>query len=378
MRTWCKARTGPVGALLFLLLLLNGSLLVALPVKELGAAEPKPDIAPLPDAKPVNKEMAELGRFLYFDNRISGDWGTSCASCHDPAKGWADGQALSRGYTSVEYFRNAPTLLNAKYRARFMWDGRLDGSDLGTLVRDMVTEAHFMNADGRIVQERLKQVPEYVARWEKIFGKNSDPYSPRMFNVIAEFVKTIESRNAPIDRFLKGDDSALSSPAKQGLDLFRSKANCVSCHHGPLASDGKLHRLGVPENPEVLKNPLRTITMLRHYSTSGMPNYMNARSDVGAYAITKDNRDIGKFVTPSLRDLKYTAPYMHNGVFTTLQEVVEFYDRGGGPGSELKALNLSAAEKKALVVFLEAMSGDPVEVKAPEMPDMKARAFGKN
>ncbi len=336
-----------------------------------------PGLSPLPETK-VNKDMAELGRYLFFDNRLSGDWGKSCASCHDPMKGWGDGQPLSAGYTSVEYFRNAPTLLNARLRTRFMWDGRLDGSDLGTLVRDMITEAHFMNADGRIVQERMKQIPEYVAMWEKVFGKNADPYGPRMFNVIAEFVKTIESKNAPIDRYLKGDEGALSGEAKQGLTLFRGKANCISCHNGPIVSDGKLHRLGVPENPEILKNPLRSITMLRHYSTSGMPNYMNARSDVGAYAITKDERDKGKFVTPSLRDLKYTAPYMHNGVFRTLDEVVEFYDRGGGPGGELKALNLSGAEKKALIAFLYAMSGDLVEVKAPEIPEMNARTLGKN
>lgn len=336
------------------------------------------DLAPLAEAKPVNKDMAELGRYLFFDNRISGDWGTSCASCHDPEKGWADGAPLSRGYTSVEYFRNAPTLLNVKYRTRFTWDGRLDGSDLGTLVRDMVTEAHFMNADGRIVQERLKQVPEYVAMWGKIFGKGADPYGPRMFNVIAEYVKTIESKNAPIDRFLKGDAAALSAQAQQGYALFRGKAGCVACHNGPLGSDGQLHRLGVPENAAIAKEPLRMISMLRHYATMGMPNYMNARTDVGAFAVTKDPSDTGKFVTPSLRDLKYTAPYMHNGVFATLDEVVEFYDKGGGAGAEVKSLALSAEEKKALVAFLLALSGDPVSAKAPDLPDMQPRAFGKN
>lgn len=336
------------------------------------------DLAPLPEVKPVNRDMAELGRYLFFDNRISGDWGTSCASCHDPEKGWADGAPLSRGYTSVEYFRNAPTLLNVKYRARFTWDGRLDGSDLGTLVRDMVTEAHFMNADGRIVQERLKQVPEYVAMWEKIFGKGADPYGPRMFNVIAEYVKTIESKNAPIDRLLKGDAAALSAPAQQGYALFRGKAGCIACHNGPLASDGQLHRLGVSENPVIAKEPLRMITMLRHYATLGMPNYMNVRTDVGAFAVTKDTHDTGKFVTPSLRDLKYTAPYMHNGVFTTLDEVVEFYAKGGGAGAEVKPLALSAEEKKALVAFLLALSGDPVIAKAPDLPEMQPRTFGKN
>lgn len=340
-------------------------------------AADQPGLSPLPEAK-INKDMADLGRYLFFDPRVSGDWGTSCASCHDPAKGWGDGQPLSKGYTSVEYFRNAPTLLNARLKTRFMWDGRLDGSDIGTLVRDMVTEAHFLNADGRLDQERLKQIPEYVVMWEKVFGKRSDPYGPRMFTVIAEFVKTIESKNAPIDRYLKGDQAAFSEQQKEGLGLFRGKAACIMCHNGPIASDGKLHRLGVPENPAIAKEPLRMITMLRHYSTSGMPNYMNARTDVGAYAITKDERDRGKFATPSLRDLRYTAPYMHNGVFSTLEEVVDFYDRGGGPGSELKPLGLTAQEKKALLAFLNALSGDPVVAKAPDLPDLKPRQFGKN
>jgi len=278
----------------------------------------------------------------------------------------------------MEYFRNAPTLLNARYKARFMWDGRLDGADLATLVRDMVTETHFMNMDGRLAQERLKQIPEYVAMWEKAFSAGADPYGPRMFNVVGEFLKTIESKNVPLDKYLKGDQSAISSQAKEGLALFTGKANCISCHNGPLASDGKLHRLGVPENPQVWNNPLRAITMLRHYSTNGMPNYMNARTDVGSYAITKNRRDMGKFATPSLRELKYTAPYMHNGIFGTLDDVVAFYDRGGGNDGELKPLNLSDSEKKALVVFLECMSGDALVIKDPGQPDMQPRIFGKN
>lgn len=371
--------SSPNGATILVLAIVLGSfawLAVPSGAGRLLAAD-NPALASLPEAK-INKKMAELGRYLFFDVRISGDWGQSCASCHDPAKGWGDAQALSKGYTSVEYFRNAPSLLNARLKARFMWDGRLDGTDLGTLVRDMVTESPFMNADGRLVQERLKQIPQYVAMWEEIFGKGADPYGPRMFNVIGEFLKTIESKNAPIDRYLKGDQSALTDQQKAGLVVFRGKGACITCHNGPIASDGRLHRPGVPENPTIAKDPQRMITMLRHYSTSGMPNYMNARTDVGAYAITKDERDRGKFLTPSLRDLKYTAPYMHNGVFATLDEVVEFYDRGGGPGSELKPLGLTAEERKALVAFLNAMSGDPVVVKAPDLPDLAVREFGKN
>lgn len=340
------------------------------------ASAPIPSLARLPEAKPGNPAMVELGKKLFFDTRLSGDWGVSCASCHDPDKGWGDGQALSAGYPSTEYFRNAPTLLNSALKKRFMWDGRLDGADMGTLVRDMITEAHTMNMDSRLMQERLSQVPEYVELWQQF--RKDDINGMRVYGVVGEFVKTLRSQNAPIDAFLDGDKSAISPAARQGYALFTGKAACVQCHNGPVASDGMLHRTGVPEHPDVLANPLRTITMLRHYATSGMPNYMNARTDVGAYAITKDAADLGKFATPSLRELKHTAPYMHNGVFATLDEVVEFYDAGGGKDSELKPLNLTGSEKKALVEFLLTLSGDPVVVEAPPAPDFQVRTFGKN
>jgi cytochrome c peroxidase len=336
-----------------------------------------PDLAPMPDSKPGNAAMIELGKFFFFDNRLSGDWGVSCASCHDPQKGWGDGKPLSAGYPSMEHFRNAPTVLNAKHQKRFLWDGRLDGSDAGTLVRDMITETHTMNMDSRLMQERLKQVPEYRALWAK--WRKDDINGMRVYNVIGEFIRGIETSNAAFDKFKKGDETALTAEQKDGYALFKGKAGCVACHNGPIGSDGNLHRTGVPEHPEVLKNPLRTITMLRHYSTSGMPNYMNARSDVGAYAITKDKRDMGKFRTAQLRDLKYTAPYMHNGMFATLDDVIGFYDKGGGEGSVLKPLGLTATERQSLKAFLLSLSGDPVIVKNPGQPDMQVwTTYGKN
>ncbi len=341
-------------------------------------AESTLDLAPLPKAAPLKTELVELGKYLFFDTRLSGDWGVSCATCHDPEKGWGDGQALSAGYPSTLYFRNAPTLLNSRHRNVLMWDGRLDGADLGTLVRDMITESHTMNMDGRLLQERMKQIPQYMALWEKAFGPGKDPYGPATFNVIAEFVKSLESVNAPFDRYKQGDEAALSDEAKRGYALFTGKAGCVACHNGPIGSDGGMHKTGVPEHPEVLSEPLRSITLLRHYAISGMPNYMNARSDVGHYAISKDPADQGKFATPGLRDLKVTAPYMHNGVFATLAEVIDFYDQGGGAGSELKPLGLSAPEKQDLEAFLLSLSGDPLIVAAPELPELDVRTFGKN
>jgi cytochrome c peroxidase len=335
------------------------------------------DLAPLPEPK-FNAKQAELGRYFFFDERMSGDAALSCATCHDPQKGWSDGMPLSKGYPASEYFRNSPTIVNSGFKKRFMWDGRLDGSDMGTLVRDMMTEAHTMNMDGRLAQERVKQVPEYVEMWQTAVKKGDDPNGMRIFNIIGEFVKSVNSKNAPIDKFLKGDQSALNGTQREGYELFKGKANCVSCHNGPLGSDGNLHKTGVPENPAITAEPLRHITMLRHFSTSGMPNYMNTHTDVGSYAITKDPKDKGKFATPSLRDLKYTAPYMHNGMFKTLDEVVDFYSKGGGGGGEVKPLNLGDSEKRALVAFLESLSGDQVVVDKPKLPAYKVRVFGKN
>ncbi len=322
-------------------------------------------ITPLPALVAPNAALVELGRHLFFDARLSGDLSRSCASCHMPAKAWGDGEALSRAYPGSEYFRNAPTLLNVGHRRRLMWDGRLDGSDLGTAVRDMVTEAHFMNADARLVQERIKQLAPLMVLWEQAQGVGTDPYGPKLFEAVAEFIRTLQSCNVPIDRYLRGDRQAISSEAMAGLALFSGKAGCLRCHQGAMLSDAALHHTGVPENPEVWRNPLRAISALRHYATMGMPNYMNARSDVGAYAVSKVPADRGRFLTPSLREIGRTAPYMHNGVFATLAEVVDFYDRGGGPGSELRPLHLSRAERAQLLAFLETLSGDPVQVAVP-------------
>ncbi len=324
-------------------------------------------LAPLPPPPKVNQALAELGRLLFFDTRLSGDLGRSCASCHAPAQGWADGRPLSRAYPGSEYFRNAPGLLNVVHRKRLMWDGRLDGADLPTAVRDMVTEAHFMNADGRLVQERIAQVREYRELSERIWGAASTPYGPQLFVAVGEFLKTLTSREAPIDAYLRGDARALTSGAKAGLKLFTGKAGCSRCHGGAMFSDAKFHRTGVAENPAVWNEPLRTLTMLRHYATSGMPNYMNARSDLGVYAISKVAADRGRFLTPSLRELKHTAPYMHNGTLASLAEVIEFYDHGGGPGSELRPLGLTAREKRDLESFLEALSGklEPFAIPLP-------------
>jgi cytochrome c peroxidase len=340
------------------------------------ASEP-PKLAPIPDPPKVNEASARLGYLLFFDSRLAGDTGNSCGTCHDPAKGWGDGKPLSIGYTGVEYFRNAPGLFNVAFRKTLTWDARLDGSDLATLTRDMITEAHTMNADTRLVQERLKQVPEYAEMFRASFG--ADPYGGSIYTAVGEFLKTIRTTNAPLDKYLRGDHGALSHQQLAGKLIFEGKGGCIACHTGPMLSDGRTHALGVPENPAVTAEPARHITMLRHFAALGTPGYMNLREDIGAFAVTKNPADRRKFNTPSLWDVGQTDPYMHNGVFKTLAEVVDFYDRGGGNGNtELKPLGLSAADKQALVAFLEAMTGDKPTVTPPaKLPDYKVRELGE-
>lgn len=337
-------------------------------------------LQPLPSLEPPKAEQVELGKYLFFEPRLSGDVGVSCDTCHDPATGWGDGKPLSTGYPGSEYFRNAQTLLNAAYYKRNYWDGRMAGSDLPTLVRDHLTEAHFMQVDGRLFVERLRQVPEYEEMFRNAFG--GEPTFGRTLTAVAAFLKTITSRNAPIDRYLKGDTAALSAEAREGLALFQGKAGCIQCHNGPLLSDQKFHALGVRENPGIFAEPLRHITFRRFFRTLGAPNAEQYREDPGLYGVTKQKADWGKFRTPSLREVSRTAPYMHNGSLTTLDDVVAFYDRGGGQHRNksplLKPLGLTVAEKRALVEFLKSLAGDPVVIERPDWPDYKPRKLGEN
>lgn len=313
-------------------------------------------LEPLPPPAVIKPALAKLGRHLFFEPRLSGDGSRSCASCHLPSLGYADGKPLSRGYNGTEYFRNAPGLMSVRLKTRLMWDGRLDGADLPTVVRDMVTEAHFMNADGRLIQERIRQIPELLSLWREAFGAQSQPYGPQLFVAIAEFLKTLDGGDTPIDRVLRGDKVVLPTQVREGMALFSGKGQCIRCHNGVLGTDGKAYRLGVPGHPAIAREPLRMITLLRYHATMGVPDYMAEREDIGSYAVSKQAADRGRFVTPALRGLTHTGPYMHNGVFATLEDVVAFHDQGGGPGSELQPLGLTAGQRAALVAFLRALS----------------------
>ena len=309
-----------------------------------------------------------IGKYLFFDPRLSGDATQSCASCHQPELAYTDGEALNRGYTGTGYFRNAPTVMNTVFNDGYLyWDGRLDALDMPTTVRDHITEAHFMNSDGRLMVERVKQVPEYVQLFEEAYG--SGPSFGKVLGSLTAYVHSLNSGVSPYDAYVAGDDDALSEDAIAGLALFED--NCASCHSGPIFTDNEFYNIGVPENGEIWADPLRHITFRRFFRQLGVPNYRALTADAGLFAVTKDDDDFGAFRTAPLREVAQTAPYMHNGVFDTLDTVVEFYN-------DSLDLDLSSAEMAELVAFLESLSSDLPEVEPTEQPAYQLRPLGDN
>lgn len=326
-----------------------------------------PEASLLPFAEPpktYGDAEVLLGKYLFFDPRLSGDAGISCASCHQPEKAWTDGLALSDGYPSTLYFRNTPTILNTVYYQGYLyWDGRMDGADMPTLVRDHLTEAHFMNTDGRLMTERVKQVPEYVHLFQDAY--QSKPSFGKISNALTAYVHSLNSAPSAYDT------GKLSADAHAGLELFEGKAGCSTCHSGATFSDGSFYTLGVPENPDIWANPLRHITFRRFFRQFGVPNYAALDTDPGLFALTEWEQDWGSFRTAPLRELAHTAPYMHNGVFATLEEVMQFYN-------ESMQLELTSEEIGQIVAFLESLSTGLPEVEVPVLPEYQLRTLGDN
>ncbi|MCP5073192.1 MAG: photosynthetic protein synthase I [Rhodobacteraceae bacterium] len=330
---------------------MGAALLVALAAPGYGQ-----EFGPVPVAE-VDAAKAALGKRLFFDARLSGDAAISCSTCHNPELGFADGLPLAKAYPGSDGFRNAPTLINAALKAAWFHDGRL-GTNLNDVTRESITETYSMNMDMRLMQERIKQDPVYLEMFEA--AGYGEPSNGSVRKAIPEYLKTLTSRGAPFDT------GEMSEAANRGFDLFKGKAGCAECHNGPRFSDDQPHNLGVPENPDIWLDPKRHLTYVSFAMFMGIENYMNIRRDVGAHVRThkSDGTDIGKFMTPTLRELNYTAPYMHNGTMGSLQTVVAFYNAGGGSDENkdprIKPLGLSWQEQADLVAFLESLSGDPL------------------
>lgn len=332
-----------------------------------GAGDLEPlGVVLIPEQNPQTPEKVELGRMLFFDRRLSGDGTINCATCHDPEMAFTDGLDISLSYPTTRNWRNSPTLINVGLQRYLFHDGRSLSLEDQALFPMM--SAFEMNQNLDLLEEEIRAVPEYVAAFQKVFG--GEVTRERIAMALAAFERTLVSRNPPLDRFLKGDRKALSAEAQKGLAVFRGKANCTECHFGPSLSDHKFHALNLPENIEQEKDPRvaatrRYVAKVYHYE-----DYRNLTQDPGRYLITKDKKDWKAFKTPTLWEISRTGPYMHNGIFSSIDEVIEFFDRGGGAGNTaLKPLKLSKREKAQLKAFLvEALTGEEIAVRPSTAP----------
>jgi cytochrome c peroxidase len=271
---------------------------------------------PVPEDNPLTVEKIELGRRLFSDRRLSRDRTIACASCHDPARAFSDRRAKAVGVFGRQGRRNAPALINRGYGRAFFWDAR--ASSLEEQVLKPIEDPNEMDLPIDEAARRVGLAPADLSR------------------ALASFVRSILSGDSPYDRFVNGDRTALSGEQQAGLRLFRGRGNCTACHVGPNFSDERTHNTGIAWAPAA-------------------GEYL----DEGRGAITGHLADRGAFKTPTLRAVSRTAPYMHDGSLATLEEVVDYYDRGANANpqldGEIRPLRLAPAEKRALVAFLTSL-----------------------
>lgn len=298
-----------------------------------------------PEDNKHTAEKVELGKQLYFDKRLSRDDTISCASCHDPKKGWSNGEAFATGVRGQKGGRSSPTIINSAYQDLQFWDGRanaLEGQALGPIQNPIEMD---MPLDE--VVAKLNKIEGYKKQFQKVFG--TEVNSDGIAKSLAAFERTVLSGGAPYDRFKAGDTKALSEPAQRGMKVFFNRGHCSACHVGPNFNDGAFHNVGVGMELE--------------------------KPDIGREELSKLGGDRGAFKTPTLREIARTAPYMHNGKFKTLEEVVEYYDKGCFAcetlDEEIYPLKLTAEEKTDLVTFLkEGLSSTKYpDVEPPKLPE---------
>lgn len=318
------------------------------------------EIAPLPEPVATDPDKTQLGEMLFFDPRLSRSKQISCASCHDPELAWTDGRSLPFGNHRKVLPRNTPSVLNAVRQPTYFWDGR--AASLEELVDAVVTNRDEMHGDWPNTVERLAAEETYREEFARVFGKETiEPAD--VAHALAEFVRSIQSRGqSRFDQFVAGEHNKLTDEEIFGLHIFRTKASCMNCHHGPFFTDHQFHDLGLSYFGRQLE-------------------------DLGRYNITQDPAHSGQFKTPSLRNTTRTAPYMHVGVFP-LRGVLNLYNAGmptikateeqkADPrlpkkSHLLKPLNLSSEEIQAIEAFLHSLEEPARRIRPPKFPPIAA------
>jgi cytochrome c peroxidase len=300
----------------------------------------RPLTIPFEGQTAYSPQLATLGKMLYFDPRLSGAQNMSCASCHNPSFGWEVPVAGAVGAQNTALGRQAPTVLNAAWMVHYFWDGR--AGSLEEQAAGPITAAAEMNGNFDDIVKRLSDVPEYKSWFDKLFpGKGISQES--ITTAIATFERTIVTGWSPFDRWVDGDEAAISDSAKRGFDIFAGKANCAACHSGWNFTDNKFHDIGVPGE------------------------------DIGRAAIdASDPMAQYAFKTPGLRNVMYRAPFMHDGSLPDMHSVLLHYEVGfierPSLAKEMKRITLSSQDREDLLAFLAALTADEADVPTPVLP----------
>ena len=308
-----------------------------------------------PADNPSNDAKRELGKILFFDPRLSVSGQIACASCHDPQLGWGDGKRLAFGHDRKLGTRNAMTIFNTAFYEKLFWDGR--ANSLEDQARFPVQDHLEMNEDLSVMEEKVKSFVGYKPMFQKAFGSDEINLD-KIFKAIATFERTVVSPPSRFDLFIKGKQDAMTDQEVLGLHLFRTKAGCINCHNTPLFSDNKFHN-------------------------DGQTLWGSVNEDLGLYNVTKKKADVGKFKTPSLREVMNTGPWFHHGNFPTIKDVVLFYNLGNPAPIQkkymgrardsllpvtspmLKKLNLTDREVDAVIAFMNAITTTPRRLNPP-------------
>lgn len=300
------------------------------------------DPVPIPPDNPLTEQKVTLGKTLFFDPRLGGDQKTSCASCHQPEKAWADGRARAVGVRNRRAMRNTPTLLNVAYYETFYWDGR--ASSLEDQVLKALANPDEMASSPAAAVKTISAIDGYKPLFEAAFG-DSQVTAERIAQAIASFERTLVTGPSPFDKFIKGDLDAMTGEQKEGLNLFLTRAECFTCHQGKFFTNQEFTPSGIYVQP-----------------------------DMGRYNWTKQQYDYGKFRVPSLRNAALTPPYFHNGSEPNLVEAA-FFRIHGQTRDQLKkrgdvvyelSKRFSDEEIKYMAAFMQALTGELPKVDVPQ------------
>ncbi|WP_026954427.1 cytochrome-c peroxidase [Algoriphagus vanfongensis] len=303
------------------------------------------------------KPVIELGKMLFFDPRLSSSNQISCSSCHDPEFNWSNGRSVALGHDQQEGRRNSMSLENSWMHKDLFWDGRV--GSLEDQAAMPIQDSLEMHSDLGDVVEKISEIAAYQPYFEDAFPGRSISQET-ITSALAYFQRSLTSRKSDFDYFLDGKHDRMSDQQIRGLHLFRTKARCMNCHNGPNFTDEEFHNLGL------------------HY-------YGRKLEDLGRYNVSHDPKDIGKFRTPSLRNVMETGPWMHNGIFDNMDGILNMYNAGMArpkprPGLEndpnfpvtsdlLIQLQLTQEEKDDIIAFLEAISAPSFRMQRPSIPN---------